>query len=516
MSISADRMRQIVREEHPEVVARLLASMQAENERLREVLRQIETEKALREQAQLNFEENLRILRREIFGKSSERRVEATDRPPDKSQTDALIFSQSAYPAPESRENAKAQIPKEIIEHVISDESLRSESAVREIANPAASQWQELKNVFDDVTLLQVHERRYVLELHRKKKYKLKSEFNTSDKDVILTAEGPSGLLPGMNYTTEFVASVVADKYISHMPLERQTREMESLGVKNIKTSTLSRLCALAAVSLESIQKDIFAELKSSDLALHLDETTWNIQNKNQNDGYMWIISNRYGSHYTFKPTRSGKVIKELLTDYAGPVLTDGYEGYNALDEADIKQGFCWAHARRKFFEIESHDPTVTPILNDIDDLFKIERRAKDFSELKILRERESRIVVDRLNQRLMTEYAATRDGSQKRKAIVYITKRWEGFTYFLTDTRLPLSNNEAERTIRHAVVGRKNYYGAATHGGADTAATLFTIIESCKKNDIDPRTFLLMSLQAAARDEKLITPLAYARQLRQ
>jgi hypothetical protein len=236
MSISADRMRQIVREEHPEVVARLLASMQAENERLREVLRQIETEKALREQAQLNFEENLRILRREIFGKSSERRVEATDRPRDKSQTDALIFSQSAYPAPESRENAKAQIPKEIIEHVISDESLRSESAVREIANPAASQWQELKNVFDDVTLLQVHERRYVLELHRKKKYKLKSEFNTSDKDVILTAEGPSGLLPGMNYTTEFVASVVADKYISHMPLERQTREMESLGVKNIKT----------------------------------------------------------------------------------------------------------------------------------------------------------------------------------------------------------------------------------------------------------------------------------------
>ncbi len=76
--------------------------------------------------------------------------------------------------------------------------------------------------------------------------------------------------------------------------------------------------------------------------------------------------------------------------------------------------------------------------------------------------------------------------------------------------------NNEAERTIRHAVVGRKNYYGAATHGGADTAATLFSIIESCKKNDIDPRSFLLMSLQCAARNENLITPLAYARKLRQ
>ena len=78
----------------------------------------------------------------------------------------------------------------------------------------------------------------------------------TDGKDVILTAHVPN-LVPGMNYSTDFVASVVADKYISHMPLERQTREMESLGLTGVKNSTLSRLCAVAAAALEPVQEVI-------------------------------------------------------------------------------------------------------------------------------------------------------------------------------------------------------------------------------------------------------------------
>lgn len=91
----------------------------------------------------------------------------------------------------------------------------------------------------------------------------------------------------------------------------------------------------------------------------------------------------------------------------------------------------------------------------------------------------------------------------------------WPGFEMFLTDTRIPLSNNEAERTIRHAVVGRKNYYGSGSHTGAETAATLFTIIESCKKNDIDPRSYLQFVLKWIAEGaiaEDIRTPLEQAK----
>ncbi len=210
-------------------------------------------------------------------------------------------------------------------------------------------------------------------------------------------------------------------------------------------------------------------------------------------------------------------MIKAVLEGYTGPVVTDGYSGYNILEEEKIPQAFCWAHARRQFLPLEDHDPTVKPILDEMDELFKVEREAKTFEELKVLRKEKSEGILHRLKQKLEEEYPAprSRPGSQKRKAIEYVLSRWQGFTRFAQDTRIPLSNNEAERTIRHAVMGRKNYYGSNNHSGAETAATLFTIIESCKKNDVDPRTFILMTLEKVARGELLETPLAYARRTR-
>ena len=131
------------------------------------------------------------------------------------------------------------------------------------------------------------------------------------------------------------------------------------------------------------------------------------------------------------------------------------------------------------------------------------------------MREQKSTPFAAELHALLTQEHPRSRGESQKRKAIEYTLKRWSGLSLFLKDTRIPLSNNEAERTIRHAVVGRKNYYGSGNHIGGETAATLFTVIESCKKNELDPRTFVIMSLQRVARGEALETPLAYARRTR-
>lgn len=517
-----ERSRKIIEQEcDPRILRALLASAVEHIDRQRELIENLQKAQAEEAQVKFNIEERVKLLRREIFGKSSEKRTEATDRPRDKSQTEARLFAQAAFPSPIPRmeEKGKAkgrELEKVVIEQCMLEADLKNESAARGVDGASAEQWVDT-GLVDEVIKIQIIERRYVRELHRKHKYKLKSNCNPdADKEVIVTAPGVAELLPGMNYTTEFVASVVSDKYISHMPLERQTREMESLGLKGIKNSTLSRMCALAAASLESMQERILRQdLIPSDLALHLDETPWKIQNKNEKDGYLWVISNRYASYYFFKATRSGQVLKEKLVNYKGPALTDGFSGYNVLAEIGIAQAYCWAHARREFLPLEDHDPTVKPILDLIDELFATEREAKSFDELLSLRENKSRPVLKQLQTLLLAEHPRSRPGSQKRKAIEYSMKRWDGLTMFVTDKRLPLSNNEAERTIRHAVVGRKNYYGSGNHAGAETAATLFTIIESCKKNDIDPRSFLIMSLQRVARGEPLETPLDYARRTR-
>lgn len=513
------KIKKILKEESPELVAQLMANLIEHNRKLEARIEAIEKQQKEKDQSAFAMEEQVKLLRRSLFGKSSETRTDSTDRPRDKSQTEALLFSQAAFPAEVSRDektNKWASLSIQEINHHLSDAELNEEAGLRGVENPQPSMWKNT-GLYDESFKIQIVERSYVKEVHKKFKYKLDPKFNPDpDKEVIITANGPSGLLPGMNYSTDFVVSVVADKYISHMPLERQTREMESLGLKGIKNSTLSRMAGLAAASLELVQAEILKELKGSDLALHLDETPWNIQNKDEKDGYMWIASNRYGSHYLFKPTRSGQVVKEFLEGYDGPVVTDGYGGYNILAEANIPQAFCWAHARREFFKLEDHDPSVKPILDDIDRLFEIEREAKSFEALLLLRKEKSLPMTLSLKQKLLDEYPKSRPGSQKRKAIEYLTKRWDGFVLFLNDIRIPLSNNEAERTIRHAVVGRKNYYGSGNHTGAETAATLFTVIESCKKNDLDPRTFLSMALHMVVDGKVPPTPLTHARALRQ
>lgn len=516
-----ERNRRLIEsEKDPRILQALLSQALEFIEQQKLVVTKLQEEQALSQQSKFNLDERIKLLRRSIFGKSAEKRSESTDRPRDKSQTEALLFSQAAFPAEVSREDQKKNkwsgLESREVEFHFSSDELNEEAKLRGIENPHPSMWKNT-GLYDESFQIQIIERSYVKEVHKKYKYKLDpTVIPDSDKEVIITANGHSGLLPGMNYSTDFVISVVADKYISHMPLERQTREMESLGLKGIKNSTLSRMAGLAAASLEPVQTEILKELKSSDLALHLDETPWKIQDKNEKDGYMWVVSNRYGSHYCFKPTRSGQVVQDFLSGYSGPVVTDGYGGYNILAEANILQAFCWAHARREFIKIEDHDPTVKPILDDIDRLFEIEREAVSFEDLARLRMEKSKSVTEGLRQKLLIEYPNSRPGSQKRKAIEYLSKRWDGFMLFLRDTRIPLSNNEAERTIRHAVVGRKNYYGSGNHAGADTAATLFTVIESCKKNDLDPRTYLSMALHMVADGKMPPTPLAQARALRQ
>lgn len=513
------REKLLIENEDPRVLRALVASMAEHIQQQKVLISKLESEKAEKDQAAFLIEEKVKLLRRELFGKSSEKRCEASDRPRDKSQEDALLFSQAMFPAPESRTDQKgklrgAGLPERIITHELTEKELHQEALSRGVIGKWVS-----TGLYDESTKIQIVERSYMRELHRKMKYKfIPASDQDMEKDLIVTATGPDELLPGMNYTTEFVASVVADKYISHMPLERQTREMESLGLGLIKNSTLSKLSAVAAASLEPLQEKILREdLLTTNLALHLDETSWKVQNRHEKDGYMWVISNRGGSYYFFAPTRSAKVLKDKLIGYKGPVVTDGFTSYDSfLEEADIPRAYCWAHLRREFLPLEGHDSTVKPILNLIDELFSIERKAKTFDALATLRAQESSELIKKLKSLLESERIRSREGSQKRKAIDYGLKRWRGFEAFLIDTRVPLSNNEAERTIRHAVMGRKNYYGSGSHSGADTAATLFTIIESCKKNDIDPRTFLLMSLKVSAEGGNLETPLAYARRTRQ
>jgi len=502
-------------ENSPEVLRALMKLIIAHNEKLQKENDNFRNMQACAAQLKFNIEDQLTVLRRILFGKRSEKR--GGKRPRGQDEADTLLHSQQILPP--LKEEQIEKLDEQVIYHKMSTEDLLAESVLRGILKPSADQWELANNFYDESTEVTVIERQYVKLIHRRQKYKLKSEFCDVDgKQVIVTADGADKLLPGSQYSIDFASSVVSDKYISHIPLERQTRQMESLGLEKLSTKVLYNLCLTSSVHLEEVALRIRDEVLSFGLCVHSDETPWPIQVKTQDDGYMWVISNSAGSYYRFEPTRAGEVIRETLAGYTGSVMADGYVGYNRLGKMmGIVLANCWAHVRRKFFDCQKDFPEQSvEILDLIDDLFAIDRKAKTFDELKVLRESESEPLIKKIYEWLSLNQNRCRPGDGLNKAINYNLKYWSGLIKFLKDVKIPLSNNEAERTIRHAVMGRKNFYGSRTHNGADVAAILYTVIESCKKVELDPRIFLNMALKLAGRGDVVLTPLEYARQIRQ
>jgi transposase len=511
-------MRALENENDPRILKELALLMNAEILRLQEKIKKIEDQKDKTEQHSFAIEESLSVLRKKYFGKSSEK---TTGRERSRKDDDeVLLHSQNLLP-PIKNKSAK-KLTEEIIIHEASENELKDASIDYGIENPSAEQWQKIENLFDESTEIEIVERSYTKIIHKRQKYKLKKEFNKTEKEnVFISARGSAKLLPGSSYSIDFAISTVVDKYLNHLPLERQCRMMDSLGLMNMSPQVLYNLAKITAIYLEPVVDQIRSEILSSKV-VHSDETPWPINNSKDSDGYMWIIANSRGSFYRFEPTRSGKVIKETLKDFYGIVLTDGYSGYYQFREDHKKNinenqlAMCHAHARRYFFEIKDDYPIIEEYLLLYQKLFAIEKQARDFEELLLLRESKSKLIIEEMKKWLMEKYPEARSESKFKSAIEYTMKNWAELTLFLKAPEVPLTNNEAERTIRHAVMGRKNFYGSRSIDGADVAATIYSVIESCKKVELDPRNYLLQTIRLCAEGKTPQTPFEFAKSLRQ
>lgn len=174
----------------------------------------------------------------------------------------------------------------------------------------------------------------------------------------------------------------------------RFRRKMASLGL-DIEVKTLYGLCEAVAEHCNAVVPMIKKEIRDDFCAVHLDESPWKILGSD-GTSYIWAMSNRIGSYYQFEPSRSGKVAEEILKDYEGSVVTDGYGGYNSIKRDEkMRVQQCWAHTRREFYDLRSAYPKeVGEIIPMIDRLFAIEGKAKTFDDLGRLRKTESKLIV--------------------------------------------------------------------------------------------------------------------------
>jgi len=502
-------------EHDPRILRDLAKLLDAENRRLKSVIHKIQVENDKRSQQVISFEESLKILRKKYFGKKSERSTKPRERDRLNDDPELTLHSQNLLPPPKKKQTRSLET-QEVV-HESNDDDLKSMSESLGLENPSHHQWEEIPGLFDQSVEVTVVERQYKKILHKRKKYRLKKEFEVGfEKKVLIAAPGPIKLIPGGSYSIDFTVATIVDKYVNHIPLERQCRSMDSLGLHKMHTQVLYNLARVAGEHLAPIAKQIKDEILQQAL-VHSDETKWPINNGKDSDGYMWILSNNRGSHYRFEPTRSGKVVKESLEGFEGIVMSDAYSGYYQFKKSQTQAlAICHAHARRNFWDIKEDNPIANEIIDMWDKLFKFERLARNFDELLEIRQTRSKPLIDEMKKWLTAQLIESRPETHMRKAIQYCFNHWVELTKFLENPIIPLSNNEAERTIRHAVMGRKNFYGSRSIDGADLTATMYTIIESCKKVELDPRDYLSITLRKSAAGEPTETPFELVKRQRQ
>lgn len=473
------------------------------------VIKRLYEEKAKQDQQALLISEQLDKLKKRMFGKSSEKDTSFRKREDEEEQL--TIHSQSLAPPP--KEIEKKQIPEVRVDRTLTSEELAN--IAEQYGYPRDSEWELIDGLYDESSEYDLVPKKLAKKKYRRFKYRLKVT-KGSEKEIIVSAPGPSKLVPGSSYSVDFALDVVTEKYLYHNPLERIRRKFEELGLE-LSCKTLYSLCYFITMYLEDVYLEIKNQILSCGLSVHIDETRWPINNKYQDDGHMWVISNQGGSFYQFEPTRSGSIATELLGSYCGPVVSDGYGGYNRLrDNPNIVLGYCWFHARRQFKDIEQNYPReCKEILELIRKLFRVEKKVKTYEELKEKRTKESKPITDEIYNWLIKMKTEARAESGLLGAVDYCLKFWSGLTKFLTDPKIPLSNNEVERTIRQAVMGRKNFQGSRTINGADVASILYTVIESCKKVELNSKEYLKYAVLEKIQGREPKTPLDYAKFIR-
>lgn len=325
-------------------------------------------------------------------------------------------------------------------------------------------------------------------------------------EDGVVQAPAPARLIEGGLPTETTVAQVLVSKYADHLPLYRQTQIYARQGI-DLDRSTLADWVGRAAWHLRPLHERLLNRLKELP-RLFADETTAPVLDPGRGrtkTGQLWAYaaddrpwggSDPPGVAYVYAPDRKAERPIAHLDGFKGILQVDGYAGYRKLAErGDVRLAFCWSHVRRNFYELATPGPApiASEALEHIAALYVIEKdiRGRSAEERRIVRQQKSRPLLDALEPWLHTKLGLISQKSKLAEAIRYALFRWEGLTRFIDDGRIELDNNTVERSIRPIALNRKNALFAGSDGGAEHWATIASLIETCKLNDIDPLGYL-------------------------
>ena len=307
---------------------------------------------------------------------------------------------------------------------------------------------------------------------------------------------------PGSSYDDDLIIDVAMSKYCDLIPIERYVAMAKRQGFPGLPPHSLIELTHYLAKFLTPVYDLVRQEVLST-LVLHADETPHRmLEGSDKSTWSLWGFSTTTASYFECHATRSGDVASDLLIKSQCQFLvSDVYSGYNkAVKECNVARlaagrnlvlhVYCNAHARRKFREISGDDGTF--FVERYQEIYALEKEAQTLDPNgRLAKRQEMRPHFEQIRVRAteLLDTVSSRGGTAT--AINYFLKNFEALTRFLDNPLLPIDNNHQERQLRNHVIGRKTWYGTHSQRGAQTATILFSIVESCKLNNINPREYI-------------------------
>ena len=503
----------LAEEKDPEILRKAVVLLESHNllltKKLGELLRELAqvraelaaaTGNAVKGQLRLQvLEQQLAKLTKQVFGTSSEKR--ADEDPADAGTEGNDKGKDETKSRPGHGPTDQRKLPSVVVDHKL-DDADRTCPTCGGGLEEMDGQYEE----HDEIDVVPLH---FVVKRHRRQKYVCRCGA------CIETALGPDKLTPGGRYSIDFAIYVAISKYCDHLPLERQVRMMARDGLV-VTSQTLWDQIEQLAWLVESAMPRLLTYVLGHPV-IGGDETSWELMGKKAGQGkswYVWVLRTPDAVYYAIRGSRGAATAKELLATFSGTLMCDGYVAYLSLAAQYplVMLAHCWAHVRRGFVDIEKSFPAACgEILHMIGELYVIERRcpaAPTGDALRAeLRATESRKVIERILTWFYQTVPTCLPESGLHKALGYMAHMWKGLVLFLDNPLIPLDNNGTERAARGPVLGRKNHYGSRSLRGTEVAALLYSLVESAKLNDLEPRLYFRVAVRAGLRHDPVPLP---------
>ena len=451
------------------------------------------------------LEERLRLLKAKRFGKSSEkleRQIDVVERLLEEEES---LLGFNLKPGAVSKENTQEKCKakrKKLPAHLP-----REEVFLEPEAKCDSCGGKTFRKIGEDVS--EILER--IPESYKVIKY-IRPRCACTNCDNIVQAYTPSKVIDKGIAGPGLLADIFVNKFSNHLPAYRQSQMFERERI-DISRSTISSWLGQGAKLLEPIA-DLIREYVISCNQIHGDDTPVKVLNpgtKKTKTGRMLVYVNDgrprgddspIAAGYYYSPDRKGERPEEHLKDFTGILHADAYAGYNNLykskknPKASVEEVCCWAHVRRKFYDIVASNDKANiayRIIDKIGEIYHIESNISGMSPDVRLKTRKEKSVklVNELFTGFKKAYKQLPKKSSTAKAIAYAVNNEVALKRFLGNGNIEIDNNAAERALRSVAVGRKNWLFAGSDKGGKTAAIIYTILETAKLNNVNPVKYL-------------------------